>query len=236
MPLKAKKTRTKRRQRLNSEARATDIRRGAMVSAWAIAGAPSELGGRSVSLPCGDDLLHVGFCALGALSEGSFELRTVWTARALRSLCHCRRRAGRAELPRQLSWALELGGSGVVRFLRRSTPAHTARILPLIRATVTVGRTLLAEVPVQLCGGGCTRTSIAAAEALASLGTATPGALATVCAAAVLGASRVAEGFVACSILCRGDRSSRGRHVLGGRRHELSARRRRLHANRTRSV
>ena len=112
MPLKAKKTRTKRRQRLNSEARATDIRRGAMVSAWAIAGAPSELGGRSVSLPCGDDLLHVGFCALGALSEGSFEPRTVWTARALRSLCHCRRRAGRAELPRQLSWALELGGSG----------------------------------------------------------------------------------------------------------------------------
>merc|ERR1711871_197556 len=27
------------------------------------------------------------------------------------------------------------------------------------------------------------------------------------------------------------DRSSRGRHVLGGRRHELSARRRRLHAS-----
>jgi hypothetical protein len=149
LPLKAKKTRTKRRQRLNSEARATDIWRGAMVSAWAIAGAPAELGGRSVSLPCGDDLLHVGSCALGALSEGSFELRTVWTARALRSLGHCRRRAGRAELPRQLSWALELGGSG-----------H-----------------------------GRARTSVAAVEALASFGTATSRTLATVCAAAILGAS-----------------------------------------------
>jgi len=143
-----------------------------MVSAWAIAGAPSELGGRSVSLPCGDDLVHVGFCALGALSEGSFEPRTVWTARALRSLCHCRRRAGRAELPRQLSWALELVGGGLGCFFKLR--------------------------------GGCTRTSIAAAEALASLGTATPGALATVCAAAVLGASRVAEGFVACSKLRSG--------------------------------